>query len=173
MKKMILFVFVMALFLVGCTSSDGTGNFKLYLTDKPIDNAEEIWVTISEINVHKEDEGFIPLWSGESGEKTYNLLELRFIEEKIVDSTLPEGTYTQIRLVVTAGEIVIAGEPEPYIMTVPSSEVKIPLVFYITEGGATEVLLDFEADHSIHVVGAGQSEQYILRPVIKVKSVSH
>ena len=171
MKKLILFAISLALLLSGCVSPDGTGNFMLYLTDKPIDNAEEIWVTISEINVQKEDEGFITLWSGESGEKTYDLLKLRFIEEKIVDSTLPEGTYTQIRLVVDSGRIVINGKPHE--MTVPSSEVKIPYVFNVMEGSTTEIVLDFEAEHSIHAVNAGLSEQYILRPVIKVKNIRY
>ncbi|TET73762.1 MAG: DUF4382 domain-containing protein [Candidatus Aminicenantes bacterium] len=168
MKKLILFAISIALLLSGCTSSDGTGNFMLYLTDKPIDNAEEIWVTISEINVQKEDEGFLTIWSGT---KEYDLLALRDKDEKIVDITLGEGTYTQIRLVVIEGQIVIAGKTHD--MTVPSSEVKIPLVFNIMEDGATEILLDFEAEHSIHAVMAGQSERYILTPVIKVKSISY
>ena len=170
MKKLILFALSIALLLSGCVSSDGTGNFQIYLTDQPIDidNAKEILVTISEINVQKEGEGFLTLWSDE---KTYDLLKLRNKEEKIVDITLEEGTYTQIRLVVVSGQIVIDGEL-PHDMTVPSSEVKIPVIFNIMEGGATEIVLDFEAEHSIHVVNAGQSEQYILRPVIKVKSIS-
>jgi hypothetical protein len=170
MKKLILFAISIALLLSGCTSSDGTGNFMLYLTDKPIDNAEEIWVTISEINVQKSDEGFFTVWSGS---RDYDLLKLRSKEEEIVNVTLDEGTYTQIRLVVTAGRILIAGESEPYIMTVPSSEVKIPYVFNVMEDGATKIVLDFEAEHSIHVVGAGLSGKYILTPVIKVKSVTY
>ena len=168
MRKLILFAFTVILLLWGCTSSDGTGNFKLYLTDQPIDDAEEIWVTISEINVQKSDEGFFTI---STDSRDYDLLTLRSKAEKIVDIILDEGTYTQIRLVVTAGRILLAGESEPHIMTVPSSEVKIPFVFNVIEGGAIEIVLDFEADHSIHVVGAGQSKQYILRPVIKVKSI--
>ena len=168
MKKLILFALSITLLLSGCVSSDGTGNFQLYLTDQPIDNAEEILVTISEISVQREEEGFSTVWSGE---KTYDLLKLRNKEEKIIDITLEEGTYTQIRLVVTEGQIVIASESHE--MTVPSSEVKIPFVFNIMEDGSTEIVLDFEAEHSIHVVNAGQSEQYILRPVIRVKSTSY
>ena len=164
MRKLILFVFFIALLLSGC-SSDGTGNFKLYLTDEPIDNAEEIWVTISEINVQKEDEGFITLWSVE---KRYDLLQLREEEELIADVTLNEGKYTQIRLVVVSGSIFIDGATHE--MKVASSEVKIPFVFNVMEDGATKILLDFEADRSIHVVSA---EQYILRPVIRVKSISY
>jgi len=170
MRKLILFAFTVILLLWGCTSSDGTGNFKLYLTDQPIDidNAEEILVTISEINVQKEGEGFLTICSVE---KTYDLLKLRSREEKIIDITLEKGTYTQIRLVVVSGQIVIDGNTDE--MTVASSEVKIPFVFNITADGETEILLDFEADESIHVVEAGQSKQYILTPVIKVKSISY
>jgi len=170
MKKLILFAFIVTLLLWGCTSSDGTGNFMLYLTDKPIDNAEEIWVTISEINVQKSDEGFFTVWSGSID---YDLLKLRSKEEEIVNVTLDEGTYTQIRLVVTAGRILIAGESEPYIMTVPSSEVKIPYVFNVMEDGATKIVLDFEAENSIHVVYTSQRKEYILRPVIIVKSITY
>ena len=167
MKKLILFALPIILLLSGCASSDRTGNFQLYLKDKPID-ADEILVTISEISVQKEDEGFLTIWSGE---ETYDLLKLQKQEEKIIDITLDAGTYTQIRLIVTAGQIVISGESNE--MVVPSLEVKIPLVFNIMADGATEILLDFEADHSIQVVSAGQSEQYILRPVIKVENISY
>jgi len=168
MKKLILFAFTVTLLLWGCSSSDGTGNFKLFLTDQPIDKAEEIWVTISEINVQKAEEGFLTVWESE---KEYDLLKLQKGEALMLDITLEEGIYTQIRLVVDKGRIKFAGE-DPRYMTVPSSEVKIPLVFNITDGGITEIVLDFEADESIHVVYAGQSEQYILRPVIRVKSIS-
>jgi len=170
MKKLILFAFTVTLLLWGCTSSDGTGNFKLYLTDQPIDNAEEIWVSISEINVQKAEEGFSTVWEGE---KEYDLLKLQKREVFMLDITLEEGKYTQIRLVVDKGRIKIAGENDYDNMTIPSLEVKIPLVFNIIEDGITEIVLDFEADESIHVVNAGQSEEYILRPVIRVKSISY
>ena len=168
MRKLIFFAFIVTLLLWGCTSSNGTGNFKLYLTDQPIDNAEEILVTISEINVQKEGEGFITLWS--SGTKEYDLLALQYQEALILDTTLEAGTYTQIRLVVASGQIVINGQSSE--MTIPSSEVKIPVVFNIMDDDIVEIVLDFEAEHSIQVVNAGQSEEYILRPVIRVKSIS-
>jgi len=169
MRKLILFAFIVTLLLWGCTSSNGTGNFKLYLTDQPIDidNAEEILVTISEINIQKAEEGFSTVCASTH---TYDLLKLRSKEEKILDITLGEGMYTQIRLVVASGQIVIDGET--YDMTVPSSEVKIPVVFNIMDGDVVEIVLDFEAEHSIQVVNAGQSEKYILSPVIRVKSIS-
>ena len=171
MKKLILFAFSMALLLSGC-SSDRTGNFQIYLTDQPIDNAEEIWVTISEINVQKAEEGFLTIWEGAEPLK-YDLLKLKDKEVLILDTALEEGMYTQIRLVVGSGPIKIIGEDDYHNMTVPSSEVKIPLVFNIIDGGVAEIVLDFEADESIHVVYTGQSEEYILRPVIRVKGISY
>ena len=167
MKKLFLFAISAALLLGGCVSSDRTGNFQIYMKDQPI-VADEILVTLSEISVQKEDESFLTIWSGE---KTYDLLKLRDKAEKIIDITLDAGTYTQIRLIVTAGNIVISGESHE--MKVPSLEVKIPLVFNIMDDGATEILLDFEADHSIQVVNAGRSEQYILRPVIRVETITY
>lgn len=168
MKKIILFAFTITLLLNGCTSSDGTGNFKLYLTDQPVDDADEIWATITEINVQKEEEGFLTLWEGE---KEYDLLTLLNTEELVLESTLEEGTYTQIRLVVDSGRIVIAGVSNE--MTVPSLEVKIPLVFNVMEDGSIEVVLDFEADESVNVVYTGQNAKYILNPVIRVKSIRY
>ncbi len=168
MRKLIFFAFIVTLFLWGCTSSNGTGNFKLYLTDQPIDNAEKICVTISEINVQKIEEGFLTVWEGN---EEYDLLQLQEIEVLMLDITLTEGTYTQIRLVVTSGRIKIADE-DYHNMTIASSEVKIPVIFNVMDGGNTEIVLDFEADESIHLVDAGQSEKYILRPVIRVKSIS-
>ena len=167
MKKLILFAISIALLLSGCTSSDGTGNFKLYLTDQPFDDADNIWVTITEINVQKEEEGFLTLWEGSN---EYDLLTLLNTVELVLESTLKAGTYTQIRLVVDSGRIVIDGVSNK--MTVPSSEVKIPVMFIITDGNTTQITLDFEAEESIHVVSAGGSEQYILRPVIRVESIS-
>ncbi len=167
MKKLILLAISVAFIFSACTTEQA-GNFNLFLTDLPVDDAEEIWVTISEINVHKEEEGFITLWTGNM---EYDLLVLRDIEELILDTELSKGTYTQIRLVVDAGRIVIEGESIP--MTVPSSEVKIPVVFHVLNDGTTEVVLDFDAEQSILLVEAGATQEFILRPVIIVKNISY
>ncbi len=174
MKKLILFALSIALLLSGCVSSDGTGNFQIYLKDQPIDidNAEKILVTISEISVQKEEEGFLILWEDSENPRVYDLLALREKTEMIVEITLIAGTYTQIRLVVDSGEIVFSDEDRSG-MIVPSSEVKIPVNFYIGDNDTTQITLDFEAEKSIHVVSAGGSEQYILRPVIRVENISY
>lgn len=169
MKKLILFAVAMTFLFSGC-SKNGTGNFQIYLKDQPldIDSAVKIEVTISEINVQKAEEGFLNVWSAEN---TYDLLELIIQDEKILDITLEEGKYTQIRLVVTKGQIYF--DSEPLDMTVASTEVKIPLNFDISDGSTTKITLDFDARDSIHVVSAGGSAQYILRPVVRVENISY
>jgi len=166
MKKIILILLSISVILIlsGCSSRNG--NFQIYLIDQAIDNAEAIIVNISEISVQKEGKGFLTVWSGN---KPYDLLKLRNKQEKITDVTLEKGTYTQIRLIVDSGQITVSSQTHD--LTVPSPEVKIPVVFDVLEGGTTTIVLDFEADNSIHWVNAGQSGQYILRPVIHVKSV--
>ncbi|GAG25237.1 unnamed protein product, partial [marine sediment metagenome] len=85
MKKLILFALSITLLLSGC-SSDRTGNFQLYLTDQPIPDIENVYVTISEIGVKKQgEEAFTTIWEGE---KTYDLLTLRNREELILDIEL-------------------------------------------------------------------------------------
>ena len=167
MKKLILFALSIALLLSGCVSSDRTGNFQLYLTDQPVD-AEEIWATISKIEVQKTGEAFLAIWEGT---KEFDLLTLMNTEELILETTLEEGMYTQIRLTVTEGRIVLGGQSNE--MTVPSSIVKIPLVFNVMENSSIEVVLDFEADRSVDVVYTAQNAEYLLKPVIRVKSISY
>ena len=87
----------------------------------------------------------------------------------MLDTELEQGTYTQIRLVVDSGQIVINNESHELI--IPSPEVKIPVVFQVEKDGVTEIVLDFEAEHSINLIEAGQSGKYILRPVIRVKNI--
>ena len=167
MKKLILFAISAALLLSGCASSEKTGNFQLYLTDQPVD-ADEIWATISKIEVQKTGEAFLTIWEGT---KEFDLLTLMNTQELVLDTTLEEGMYTQIRLTVTEGRIVIDGQSNE--MTVPSSMVQIPLVFYVMEDSSIEVVLDFEADQSVNVINTGQNAEYLLKPVIRVENISY
>lgn len=165
MKKLILFTFSLALLLGGC-STEKTGNFQLFLTDQPIPNLEHVYITISAIKVQKDDGSIISVWEGE---KTFDLLALRDIEELILDVELEAGTYTHIIIVIDSAAIVINGRTFEINIT-PSLEVKIPVVFTIMNDGTTEVVLDFEADQSISV---GINDQYLLIPIISVKRVGY
>lgn len=163
MKKLILFTLSVALLLGGCTA-DKTGNFELYLTDQPIDGLEQVLITITAIRVQKDDESIVTVWEGE---RTFDLLLLQDIEERILDVELEQGTYTHVIIAISGAAVVV--NSVTYEITIsPSLEVRIPVAFTVLNNNITEVVLDFQADQSIE----GYGDQYLLFPVITVRRVS-
>ena len=163
MKRFSLFALSAILLLGGCSTSENTGNFQLYLTDQPIEGLEHVYVTISAIQVQKDDSSVISLWEGT---KTYDLLALRDIEELAVDVDLETGTYTHIIIVIDAVSVVVYSNT--YDLSVnPGLEVRIPVSFTILDNDLTEVVLDFEVDNSLE----GSRDKYIFIPVISVDSI--
>ncbi len=163
MKRVTLFALSAILFLGGCSTSDNTGNFQLYLTDQPIEGLEHVYVTISAIQVQKDDSSVISLWEGT---QTYDLLALRDVEELAVDVDLEAGTYTHIIIVIDAVSVVVYSNT--YDLSInPGLEVRIPVSFTILDNDSTEVVLDFEVDNSLE----GYGDRYMFIPVISVDSI--
>ncbi|GAI55633.1 unnamed protein product, partial [marine sediment metagenome] len=160
MKRLILFALSVALLLGGC-SIDKTGNFELYMTDQPIDGLEQVLITITAIEVQKDDGSITTAWEGE---RTFDLLLLRDIEKRILDVELEQGIYTHVIIVINGAAAVVNGRTFE-ISILPSLEVKIPVAFTVLNNRVTEVVLDFHADQSIE----GFGDQYLLLPVITVK----
>ncbi|MGD2246033.1 MAG: DUF4382 domain-containing protein [Candidatus Aminicenantes bacterium] len=163
MKRFIFFALSAILLLGGCSTSENSGNFQLYLTDQPIDGLEHVYVTISAIKVQRDDSSVTTLWEGT---ETYDLLALRDVEELVVDVDLEAGTYTHIIVVIDAVSIVV--HSHTYDLGIdPGLEVRIPVSFTILDNDSTEVVLDFEVDSSLE----GYGDQYIFIPVISVDSI--
>jgi hypothetical protein len=163
MKKIILFALSIALLLGGC-SIEPAGNFELYMTDQPIDGLEQVLVTISAIKVQKDDESITTVWEGE---RTFDLLLLRDIEERILDVELEQGAYTHVIIVISGAAVVVNGSTFEITLS-HSLEVTIPVTFTVLNNHVTEVVLDFQADESIE----GYGDYFTLLPVITVKRVS-
>jgi len=163
MKRFTLFALTAILLLGGCSTSENTGNFQLYLTDQPIEGLEHVYVAISAIKVQKDDSSVVTLWEGT---ETYDLLALRDVEELVVDVDLEAGTYTHIIIVIDAVSIVVYSNT--YDLSInPGLEVRIPVSFTILDNDLTEVVLDFEVDSSLE----GYGDQYLFIPVISVDSI--
>lgn len=170
--KPVFLILAFLLFISGCSDDDSVstrqGNLQLFLTDQPVE-LQEVWVTITNIEVHKTGGAWIEFdASGES----VDLLTLQNREQLLQSAPLEEGKYTGIRLIVSEGHIIDANE-ERCELKVPSEKIQIPLNFDIENGEETEVVLDFDAKKSIHVVQTGNNERCILRPVIHVTSVTN
>lgn len=182
-----LFFLLLLLFsvLIGCggaaeSSPSQNGTISLYLTDSP-GKYKAVYITIKEVHIQK-DSGEWRLISIVN--KTYDLLSLRSgIRSPLGMSDLSEGTYTQLRLLLStspdSGKNLLH-EPHPYANYVllndnTTQELKVPSAikrgiklkgeFGINPDRKTIVTLDFDAEKSI--IEAGKSGQWLLKPVIK------
>lgn len=161
-----------SIFIVSCgTDSDSSmGSLEVRLHDAPMEGAEEVNVAIKQVEIN--ETGSEGGWSViSSPNQTYNLLELtNGAYEVLGDTTLPAGTYEQIRLVLdeTGHNIVVDGQT--YTMDVPSGNntgIKLNVDAEIEENIQYNLLLDFSVARSVVQTGNSQSGVgYKLKPVV-------
>lgn len=140
------------------------GRIKVYLSDAPFpyDIIEEanIHVTGVEIKEYNQEDGdhdgnFIVL---ADIDETINLLELsNGVTETLVDRELPQGTYSEIRLIVDEASMMLS-DGKMFDMKVPSgntSGLKLKIENnLVVEGGLTsELLLDVDVSKSFVMQG--------------------
>ena len=174
------------MFLAACGGGDGggsTGTINVGLTDASTTDYQAIYVTIKQVEVHKDGGGGWDVIS--TPNKTYNLLDLvNGVREDLALATLATGHYTQMRLILTNdpdsslnilsvkhpyGNYFINDSGQSIELKVPSgfqTGIKIVKGFDINANQTTDLILDFDAVRSI--VKAGSSGQWLLKPTIKV-----
>lgn len=155
----------------GSTPATGLGTLELTITDGPVDNVSRILVKMTEIRVHQacetDDGCFVTVWSNPAGQEI-DVLKLK-TDPIVFTTALAAGKYNQIRISLSKdpGKIYFKDAPAvDYPLDVPSDELKIHFQFDVVGAGLTQVLLDFDAEQSLHVVQKGKKSEYLLRPVI-------
>jgi hypothetical protein len=165
----------------GSSGQTAMGFLQLTLKDAPVEDAKNIWLTITKVRVHEacdnEDDCFITVWENLTNNMPIDLLKLKDFPITF-QAPLPAGTYNQIRMSIVKGEIVFGppGLPDPvndqtFPLNVPSDEVKTHLHFEVPAGGLAMITLDLDAKNSIHVIKKGKKDEYQLRPVVNVVQV--
>ena len=149
-------------------SGSGTGTMTVHLVDGPISGYQEINVNIQTVEIAGNG-GWITLGTPH---KTLNLLSLvGGVDETLAaGATLPAGHYGQMRLILGAGNTVKLADGTVHDLTVPSglqTGIKLIVNFDVAAGTTKDVWIDFDAAHSIQVVQAGMSGQYLLRPTVR------
>jgi len=165
----------------GDGTASGSGTLRLALTDAPSCGYDAVYVTLEKVRVHQ---------SGSAGDNDGGWSEIVLNPARRVDllgltngvlmelgqTPLPAGKYTQMRLVLadnsnsqpTANAVVPTGGAEVALKT-PSGQqsgVKTNINIDIAENKMADFVLDFDACKS--VVRAGNSGQYLLKPVVTV-----
>ncbi|HLZ33015.1 MAG TPA: DUF4382 domain-containing protein [Nitrospira sp.] len=167
------------------------GTLSVSLTDAPACGFDEVNVTVSKVRIHQSDSasdnaaGWTDITLKPA--RKINLLNLNdptkpnFVLENLGETSLAAGHYTQLRLVLVENSnnpntpvtsldnyVVLSNTKAPEPLVTPSAirtGVKLIHQFDVASGQRVDLLLDFDACHSIVKTG---SDKYILKPVIKV-----
>jgi Domain of unknown function (DUF4382) len=165
-----------SIFISSCSNSTTSpatsqGQMKVTMVDSPA-GYDQINIVVTRVEVHKSGTDSTSGWVVINNiSATYNLLTLRNGASVVLgNSALDVGHYTQIRLILGAGSnIVVNGVA--YSLDIASGAqtgIKLNQEFDIQANVVYELMLDFNAEHSIVLTGNGQ---YKLKPVIRVVPV--
>lgn len=176
----------------GATATARPGTVSVSLTDAPACGYEAVVVTVSKVRIHQSSSEKDPNGAGWRDitldpPRTINLLALNDPTQGnlgldyLGETQLTAGHYTQLRLVLeenkgnspTANWIVLeGGDPKKLGDRIPldtpsgtQTGIKLIHQFTVGSGQRVDLLLDFDACHSIVKTGNGK---YKLKPVIKV-----
>ena len=164
----------------GGGSSTDTGTVAMSVTDaKPAlpENVKNVFVTFSEVWVHKSGEGWIEL---DLVEDEYTIDLYQFNDgnstELVPPAILDAGKYTQVRIVVSKAKIIFnieneKGEivaTEEKTLEIPSGNLKTDKNFTINVGdeSAMDIVIHFDLSMSVVVSGPPSNRKYSLKPVM-------
>jgi hypothetical protein len=165
-----------ALFAFGtaCKKDEQNGQLIVKLTDAPA-NYTAVNVDIRSVQIHHQDSS-----KGSNGWTTlgtrsgiYNLLELQNGVSVILANNydFPVGKINQLRLILGDSNTVVIDSVHTYGLKTPSAQqsgLKIKVNAEVTSAGQTEILLDFDAEKSVHQQG---KDSFMLKPVIHVAHI--
>jgi hypothetical protein len=139
-------------------AEEGTAKYALEGDDAEAETEAE-----TEAEAEAEADGWIVV---SDAVQTFDLLTLsNGVTAVMGEAELDAGHYTQLRLIIDSAEVIVDGESHD--LTVPSGTVKFVSGFDISDGGTTDLVVDFDASRSVHQTG-GNNAKYMLKPTIRV-----
>jgi Domain of unknown function (DUF4382) len=154
------------------SSGSNTAKLEVRLTDGPDPNVREVWVDIQQIEIIMSDTNHPIILNG-AHPGVYNLLAFSDGKDTLLaDATIPAGSISQIRLILGDNNYLITKDDQKIPLKTPSGQesgLKVQVHQDVTGGILYRLTLDFDAGRSI--VKAGNSGNYLLKPVLRIFSL--
>lgn len=158
-----------AIALSGCGgggSSNSSGKLTLGITDGPVENASEVVVSFTSVEIKGAERKLIEFDEA----KTLNLLTLQGEDRSLLldGEPLASGNYQWIRLGVNEVDSYIVIDGNQYPLEIPSGAqtgLKLNRGFTIGVGSTNDFTIDFDLRKSVHQQGNGV---YKLRPTLRL-----
>lgn len=154
------------LFGLGGTSTavqpGSTGQVEVRVTASPAN--EEVFsanITVSSVEIHLPDG-----WSTMklSNSNTFDLVQVKGLEEVLATANLNQGTYTQVRINISRVEVTLKGG-QPKKVKLPSGKLTFTQNFLVTAKNTTVLLFNFDTEKSLNY---SDSEKITFRPIINL-----
>ena len=190
--KLFIYLLVAASFLLitacggggGGGDSTGSGELAIDITDaKPVlpEGATNLWVTFTEVLAHRSGGGgweSLPM-----PQDSYTIDLMQFWGDNTTELVPPvmlvSGKYTQIRLVIAEVDGAFIrfdnDDNKKYPVVIPPEHLKTNknFDFVVENGGAVDILIDFDLSQSIVVTDDGSGTlSYKLKPVLHIVDAS-
>ena len=183
LHRLLIFITIASSFLMitacGGGGSKEYGKVAMHITDaKPLlperaGNVTNLWITFTDVLVHKSGGGWIPLPL--AGDSPYIIDLLQFIDGKtteIVPSVLLEyGKYTQIRLAIEGATIRFDNDPttdSPVVISPEHLKTDNNFFFDVNKPEAVDLIIDFDLSQSLVVTDPFKKSSYKLNPVLHI-----
>ncbi|HEX9023497.1 MAG TPA: DUF4382 domain-containing protein [Geobacteraceae bacterium] len=162
----------------GCGGGGGTnvpvnpnvGALQVGITDSPaFPNFSSVHLTIDKVVVVpagkeglSDNDPGLPVIAVFPGGMGVDILNLHFLPQILGTTTIPAGTYSQVRLILAPNSptlsnyVVLSGDPAKLPLTTPSAQqtgVKIVGNFTVTAGALNTIVLDFNPNEAIVIAG--------------------
>lgn len=159
---------------VACSKSPtGPGQLRVSMVDAAPLGVDQIWVNVTKVTAHSSSDGWVTV---STTPMTIDLLSLQTSPLTLGLVQLSAGRVTQIRLYVTkdANWVHVTGDlpGAKTTLVVPSgfeSGIKIPGPWRVDACERTSVTIDFDGLASLEVHATGTGNEWILRPVVRLR----
>jgi hypothetical protein len=174
----LVLLFFLTVILFSCSrnnsaNSSNNATLQVRLTDSPMPNVKGVWVDVQQIEIIMGDTSK-PIILNNAHPGVYNLLDFTNGKDTLLaDATIPSGTISQIRLILGTNNYIVTTDGTQIPLKTPSAQqsgLKVQVHQDVTGGILYRLVLDFDAGQS--VVQAGNSGNYILKPVLRILSLT-